>query len=119
MTERRFDNLNERLDFIEFRQQLLFDNSDLSRFLFECQIVYSEYVMIMKLMDELENKIKEGMHVKSTEFEQRVYKIVPYHQGDYHFCEGIAMLFYKDGRWRDVILTLYGESSKFAHIFAQ
>ena len=60
MEKRNFENTNERIDFIEFRQQLLFDNDELSRLLFEYQITEAEYNSIMNLMDELSEKIDNG-----------------------------------------------------------
>ena len=50
---RCFNSLEERLDFIEFRQQLLFTNSDLDRLIFEYEITHSEYRGIMDLMDQI------------------------------------------------------------------
>ena len=35
MEKRTFNTVEERLDFLDFRQQLLFDNDDVSRILFE------------------------------------------------------------------------------------
>ena len=45
-----FEDINDRLDFIEFRQELLFTNSDLDRMLFEYEITRAEYREIMNLM---------------------------------------------------------------------
>lgn len=44
---RTFKDINERLEYIEFRQQLLFNNSDLDRFLFEYEITNYEYQKIV------------------------------------------------------------------------
>ena len=44
---RQFDTTEERLDYIEFRQTLLFDNDTVSRLLFEYEITHDEYVKIM------------------------------------------------------------------------
>lgn len=117
MEKRLFDDVNERLDFIEFRQQLLFDNDELSRLLFEYQITQSEYRAIMDLMDELREKIGKGEKVYSRSYEQRIYKLVPSCNGDYHFCEFIAKAFYDDGRWDEVFPALYGNSPKYSYLF--
>ena len=40
---RHFDELDKRLDYIEFRQELLFENTDLTRLLFEYEIDRKQY----------------------------------------------------------------------------
>lgn len=117
MEKRHFDTMEERLDFIEFRQQLLFDNDDLSHLLFEYQITSNEYLKIMDLMDELRIKLSKHQDVYSGEYERRIYEIVPSCNGDYHFCEFIAKAFYEDGRWEEVFPALYGDSPKYSYLF--
>lgn len=116
---RQFNTIEERLDYIEFRQQLLWENDSLSRFLFECEITEKEYSEIMDIMDELRNKIAQKSEVYSGEFERAIYKIVPSHKGDYHFCEDIAMLFMENGRWAEVFPALYGGSPKYSYLRGQ
>lgn len=48
---RHFDELDKRLDYIEFRQELLFENTDLTRLLFEYEIDRKQYKKIMDLME--------------------------------------------------------------------
>ena len=117
MEKRFFETIEDRLDFIEFRQQLLFDNDELSRLLFEYQITQAEYRAIMDLMDELRSKIDNHQDVYSSEFEHRIYEIVPSCHGDYHFCEFIGRAFYEDGRWEEVFPALYGSSPKYSYLF--
>ena len=117
MKKRTFDDTNERLDFIEFRQQLLFDNDDVSRILFEYQITLPEYTAIMNLMDQLRNKIDNGEKVSLGSYEQEIYRIVPSMNHDYHFCEFIAKAFYENGRWKEVFPALYGDSPKYSYLF--
>ena len=117
MEKRVFNSIKERLDFIEFRQQLLFDNDELSRLLFEYQITQDEYFAIMDLMDEFRSKLDKHQDVNSGEFEGRIYEIVPSCYGDYHFCEFIAKAFYEDGRWEEVFPALYGKSPKYSYLF--
>ena len=55
--KRTFSNIEERLAFIEFRQELLFENSDLDRLLFEYEIDHAQYEKIMDLMQAYRTKI--------------------------------------------------------------
>lgn len=119
MEKRNFKTIEERLDFIEFRQQLLFDNDDLSRLLFEYQITQSEYSAIMDLMDQLRSKLDKGEQIFSGSYEQQIYEIVPSANGDYHFCEFAAKAFYDDGRWEEVFPALYGHSPKYSYLFKE
>ncbi|HFK1537577.1 TPA: DUF1878 domain-containing protein [Bacillus cereus] len=99
--------LEERLAHIEFRQQLLFENTGLSRFLFECNVTQLEYRAIMDVMDSYRVKIGRGEEVSSHIFEQEIYEAVPSHRGDYHFAEGLAQGFHNERRWEEVFQTLY------------
>ncbi len=118
MEQRKFDSIEERIDFIEFRQQLLFDNDNLSRLLFEYQITENEYRRIMDYMDSLRNKIDNGEKIYSSVFEDEIYKIVPSHYGDYYFCEYIARAFWESGRWEEVFPALYKDSPKYRYLFS-
>lgn len=113
---REFENIDERLDYIEFRQTLLFNNSDLSRLIFEYEITEYEYQKIMDLMDEIKDRLENGEEVLHDEFEQEIYNIVPLHKRDYHFCEYIARAFMDDGRWGEVFPALYGDMPKYKYI---
>ena len=106
-------NLEERVAQLEFQLELLFNNSDLDRFIFESKITHAQYVSIMDLMDKMRAKLDAGNEVHHYEFEQAVYEIVPEKDGDYHFCELIAKLFAEDGRWDEVFPALYGHMPKY------
>ena len=110
---RSFTSLEERLDFIEFRQQLLFTNSDLDRLIFEYEITQSEYRGIMDLMDQFRSDLEKGKSVSHGSFEDQMYVIVPKHYGDYHMCEYIARAFMDEGRWEEVFPALYGNMPKY------
>lgn len=113
---RFFEDIYERLDYIEFRQQLLFDNSDLDRLLFEYEITKKEYHQIMDLMDQLRDKISRREPVSHGFFEERMYEIIPSHNGDYHMCEYIARSFMDEGRWDEVFPALYGDMPKYQYL---
>ena len=113
---RKFDSIEERLDYIEFRQTLLFDNDSVSRLLFEYEITGGEYAKIMDLMDKYRKEIEKGNFVNSSVFETQIYQIVPSRQNDYHFCEYISKSFMDEGRWEEVFPALYGDKPKYSYL---
>ena len=110
------DAVMERLDFIEFRQELLFNNTRMDRSIFEYGLTRSQYHAIMDVMDEYRKLIDNGQACSHHEFENKIYVIVPSRYGDYHMCEELAKGFMEEGSWEEVFITLYGDMSKFAHI---
>lgn len=114
---RVFTNIDDRLSFIEFRQELLFDNDDVCRLLFEYEITRSEYSDIMDIMDNYRNKIAHGIRVNHTDFENEMYHILPHEMtGNYHFCEYITKAFMENRRWEEVFWELYGNMPKYAYL---
>lgn len=105
--------LEKRIEQLEFQVQLLFNNTDIDRYLFETNVTKQQYKQLMDLMDIYCQKISNGQAVHHATFEREVYQIVPEHNFDYHFCELIAKLFMEDGRWEDVFPALYGDMPKF------
>lgn len=103
--------LNDRINFLEFRLELLAENSNISNLLFECKITHSQYVGIMDLMDELRDKIDNHEDVHHYEFEAGIERITGNH--DYHFAEMVAKAFMEDGRWEEVFPALYGDMPKY------
>lgn len=114
---KKFDSkemsLDERLDFIEFRQELLFNDTEVDRLLFEYNITQTQYRNIMDLMDEYRTAIESHKRVFHSTFEQSVYGIVEHLEGDYHFCEYTTRAFKNEGRWEEVFLNLYGNMPKY------
>lgn len=109
---KEIEKINERLDFLEFRQELLFENTNTSRFLFETKVTREQYHKIMDLMDEYRHRIDNNCSVNHASFEQSIYEIIG-SRGDYHFCEGIARSFMEDDRWTEVFINLYGNMDKY------
>lgn len=106
--------LEQRLDFIEFRQQLLFENTDYSRLLFEYNVTQEQLEAIKDIFNDYRQRIDAGENVGiSSTYEQRVYEAVPQHYGNYHFAEFLAQVNHKQGSWEEVFETLYGDSPKF------
>lgn len=116
MDNRQYQEILERLDFIEFRQELMFSNTDLDRSIFEYKITRAQYRSIMDLMDEYRDLIDNGKDCSNGVFEQRMYEILPEHNGDYHMCEEIAKNFMLDGRWEEVFMKLYGDMPKYSYL---
>ncbi|MTI70079.1 MAG: DUF1878 domain-containing protein [Firmicutes bacterium] len=109
--------LNERLDFIEFRQELLFNNTEVDRILFEYNITRDQYNEIMDLMEEYRRAIRaDEDSISHGEFEQRIYDIVDHIRGNYHFCEYLTRAFKKERRWEEVFDKLYGDMPKYKGI---
>ncbi|KKI91816.1 hypothetical protein WQ54_12630 [Bacillus sp. SA1-12] len=109
----------ERLDFLEFRQELLFSNSSIDRLLFEYRVTKIQYEQIMDLFDSIRERIGNGETVNHHSYENEVYKIVPQHNHDYHFAESLAQCFHENDRWDEVFVHLYGELPKFQHYLSK
>lgn len=106
-------DLEERLDFIEFRQRLLFENNSYTRLIFEHQITKEQMDEIYDLLDEYRTQIDNGNEVYHNSFEQRIYEIAPHKRGDYHFAEDVARLNHERGSYEEVFEHLYGDLPKF------
>lgn len=107
--------IEERLDFIEFRQELLFEDSEYSRLLFEYKVTREQTRAIADLFQEYRDMIDAGEKVFHGSFEQRVYDIVPQCNHDYHFAEFLAQTNHKQGSWEEVFENLYGDMSKYKY----
>ncbi len=114
---RKFTNIDDRLDFIEFRQDLLFYRDATSEVLFENNITRNEYSKIMDLMDKYREMIDKRIKVNNSQFEEEMYAILPLElNGNYHFCENITRAFMEDRRWEEVFWELYGDLPKYAYL---
>lgn len=114
---KKLEEINERLEFIEFRQELLFGGTDIDRILYEYKITQKEYQGIMNEMDRLREEIDNGNKVDNSDFEQNIYEIVNHKPGiEYHFCEYITKVFMEDRRWEEVFFALYGDMPKYKHL---
>ena len=113
MVNRQFETLTEKIDFISFRQQLLFDNDEVSRILFEYEVNEQESRCIMDLMDSYREKLSRQEPVYHSQFESEVYTIVPHLKGNFHFCEMLTEAFHEENRWEEVFPALYGGLAKY------
>lgn len=114
MSEERINELENRLEMAEFKLQLLYDNTDTDRLLFDYDISRNQYVKLMDLMNKFRNKLENGEEVSHASFESNVYTITG-REGDYHFCEYLARSFMEEGRWEEVFPALYGNMAKYKH----
>lgn len=106
-------NTEERLDFLEYRQELLFENTEYARLLFEYRVTREQHDAIMDIFDDYRKMIDDGENVHHGSYEQRIYEAVPQHRGNYHFAEFLAQDNHKRGSWEEVFETLYGDTPKF------
>ncbi|EOP46640.1 DUF1878 family protein [Bacillus cereus] len=105
--------LEDRLALIEFRQQLLFENTEFSRFLFETKVTKEQLDRIFDLMDALSEEIREEKLITHSSYEQQIYEIVPAKRGNYHFAESISRILHEGRRWPEVFEHVYGSMEKF------
>ncbi|MED1603040.1 DUF1878 domain-containing protein [Alkalihalophilus marmarensis] len=105
--------LEERLDLIEFRQRLLFDNDDFSRLMFDHDVTRKQLAGILDLFSSLRNRIDDGEEVSSSRYELNIYELVPQHEHNYHFAESVAQTLHEAGRFEEVFEELYGDTPKF------
>ena len=72
MSNEQFFEIIKRLDYIEFRQELLFSNSDLDRSIFEYGLTREQYQAIMDVMDEYRDLIANGKNYSHNSFENKL-----------------------------------------------
>jgi len=105
----------ERIAELEKRVQLLEDqigmlrelvDSDKYPFMFlalESGLSNSQVEQIFKLMEEVSKAIfSKKTPMSHSEFEERVYQIVPTHKRDYHFAESIVRTLNAKGQYAEV-----------------
>lgn len=109
--ENENESLKERIDLLEFRFELLFDNSESCRYFIERNFTRQQYNAVMDLMDLLREKIDRKEEVSSIAYESEINRIKS--DCDYHDAEIIAKLFMEEGRWEEVFPALYGSSMKY------
>ena len=106
-------DLEERIAHLEYKLELLFENTEISRYLYECDITKAETNEIMDLFECISNSLMNGVSVSHVEYESAMYDIIPRKNGDYHFCELLARLFSENGQWEEVFYALYGDMLKY------
>lgn len=112
-----FMNIDERLDNIEFRMDLLFDGTELSRYLYECKITRDQMAGLYEVMNGIREELENHENVSSAEYEARVLDVVGRERFDYHFCEEFAKLLWEEKSYEEIFSELYGDSEKYAYLF--
>jgi hypothetical protein len=113
---KKIKELEENVEFLTFRQNLLFSNTSVDRTLYEYDITKKQYNLIMDLMDKYRAKIDSKEKVSHGVFEDEMYDIVPQHSGNYHFVESLTRAFWENDRWEEVFDELYRVLPKYQHI---
>lgn len=112
-------DINERLNDIDFKMELLREGTEFSLYLYDCEITRDQRNALLDIMDRLSADISKGKAVSSARYESDVLKVVDDRKHDYHFCELFAKLLWEDRRYEDVFETLYGNSLKYQDIINQ
>jgi len=115
MDDERVKSMEDKIEHLEFKLNLIFHESNINRLLFEYDITEKQYSLIMTLMDEIEEKINKEVSISNSEYETKLGEITE-KEGDYHFAEYIARAFWEDERWASVFPYLYGDFPKYKHI---
>lgn len=113
----RLDNIEKKLEHIEFKQDRLFYNTNVDRILYEYNVTKEQYKLIMDEMDRVRDNLDNGKSVGHMGFENNIKSIMGNRNDiDYHFCEYIARAFMEDDRWEEVFVALYGNMPKYRNI---
>lgn len=99
--------IQERLDLIEFKQELLYWNSPGDKFLFRHNITREQYLKIQDVFEKYNDMIIKGQEVSYIDFENDIYMIVPKNHSHGYSCENLAWFFMESGRWFRVYDELY------------
>ena len=110
-------NVEERLDFIEFRMDLLREGTEFAKLIYDCNVTKSQLDELYDILDDIQGKIDNGLDVSSSEYESQVLNVVDHRKLDYHFCESFVRLLWEEQRYEDVFPALYKDSNKFSHLF--
>jgi len=105
--EERLKALEDKVKFLEERIEMLIEIADSEKRPFtylalEYGLTKEQIERIYDLMDEVSKAIREGKTFHHSEFEDRIYQIVPQRKGDYHFAEEIVSTLNQEGRWQEV-----------------
>lgn len=103
----------ERLDFIEFRQQLLFTDKPFDRLIFEYNVTRPQLDSIYSLFDSLRDKIESGEGLGKVNYEAEIYRLVPQCKDNFHFAEELARTLHEDYSYEEVFEALYDHAIKF------
>lgn len=111
-------NVEQEINQIKYRMDLLFENSPLSRLLYEYNITEEQDRKIQDVLNLLEKRMEDGEEVTSSEYESMVCEICADNPNvEYHFCEKYARECWLEGRWKDTIKNLYSWNRRFDELW--
>jgi len=110
-------DINERLELLEFKLELLFENTELNRLLFSNNVSREQLSKLFDLMENYRKEIELNHEVFSGTFEGEIYSILPQIKNSYHFCESFARMCWEQQQYEEVFPSLYGDSKKFEQLF--
>jgi hypothetical protein len=110
-------DINERMDYIDFRMNLMREGTDFAKYIYDCEITEEQLKRMYDIMDSYRTRIDNREEVSSVEYEADILSIVDRMKHDYHFCESFARLLWEDERYEEVFEALYKDSQKFYHLF--
>ena len=122
---KKIKQLEETIEHLQYKQDLLFNNSTVDRYLYESNITKKQYNQIMDLFEKYRNQIFHKQPVNHNNFETEIYAIFDKENENqsyknlihnYHFVEGLAMSFWEEGRWEEVFMELYGKMPKYKYL---
>lgn len=106
-SESQLRDLEKRIQHLEYRVKLLAEIADFEKHPFiysilESNLTEKQVKGIFELMDKTLKAIRNEKSINHYQFEEKLYKIVPSHRGDYHFAESIISTLNDEGRWVEV-----------------
>ena len=102
---------------INFRMNLLRENTDLSKYIYDCEVKEEQWEHIREYFEELYDLVCAKKEIDSSTYETKILSFVDNEQLDYHFAEYIAQLQWEANNYKEVFETLYKDSAKFHHLF--
>jgi hypothetical protein len=106
--EKRIEELEMRVQHLEERIEMLLELVDSDKYPFmylalESGLTKSQVEKIFDLMEEVSKAIfTKKKPMNHSEFEERVYRIVPTRKGDYHLAEAIVRSLNRKGQYQEV-----------------
>ena len=109
--------LEERIEHLEFKMDLLRQGGEFEKFLYDCDITKEQLKALYKVMDEISDEIGKGRKVSSSTYENKILSVVDSRKLDYHFCETFAKMLWEDNCYVEVFPALYSGHMKFQDLF--
>jgi hypothetical protein len=108
MGENRIDDLAKRVQHLEDKVEMIRELIDDEKFPFmylalESGLTMAQVNSILDLMQEVSDSITEKQNPMSrSQFEERIYQIVPTHENDYHFAQSVVRTLQRNGQFVEV-----------------